>query len=208
VSNSSDVPRIAFQGERGAFSEEAAIKLLGERIQMVPRPTFEALFASLDDGIADFVLAPIENSLAGTVHQVQELLREHSLSVCDEVVLPIMQNLIGCPGASFEGIAAVESHPVALAQCERFFTEHPWIKRIVSQDTAGSVARVVQRGDPSQAAIAGLRAAEIYGGLILREHLEDSRENYTRFVLVAARPRRIPTSVGRKTVSDGKRVVS
>ena len=67
---------------------------------------------------------------------------------------------------------------------------------------------MVQRGDPSQAAIAGLRAAEIYGGLILREHLEDSRENYTRFVLVAARPRRIPTSVGRKTVSDGKRVVS
>jgi len=197
VINSSDVPRIAFQGERGAFSEEAAIKLLGDRIELVPRPTFEALFASLDDGLADFILAPVENSIAGTVHPVQELLRAHSFSVCDELILPVTQNLIGCPGSSFEGIAAVESHPVALAQCERFFAKHPWIMRIVSQDTAGSVARVVQRGVLSQAAIAGRHAAELYGGLILREHLEDSCENYTRFVLVAA-----------TTHKNGKPVVS
>jgi prephenate dehydratase len=201
VSHSPNAPRIAFQGERGAFSEEAAIKMLGERIELVPRPTFAALFASLDQGIADFILAPVENSLAGIVHPVQDLLREYSLPICDEVILPVTQNLIGCPGASFEGITAVESHPVALAQCERFFAEHPRIKRIVSQDTAGSVARVVQRGDLNHAAIAGRYAAEFYGGLILRDHLEDSRENYTRFVLMAARRQRIPTA---ETVMAGK----
>ena len=192
MNNPSDLPRIAFQGEHGAFSEEAAIKLLGERIELVPRPTFEALFTSLDDGLADYFLVPIENTLAGTVQEACDLLRDRALSICGDVFLPITQNLIGCPGASFAGLEAVESHPIALAQCGRFFAEHPWIKRIVSQDTAGSVARVVQRGDPGQAAIAGRRAAEFYGGIILREHLEDSRENYTRFVLVADQSQAMP----------------
>ena len=180
-----DRPRIAFQGERGAFSEEAAVKLLGKEIVLVPRPTFAALFKSLDEGVADFILAPIENSIAGAVDECHASIYLRSLSICGEVSLRITQNLIGCEGASLEKIATVESHPVALAQCRRFFAERPLMTAIASDDTAGSVARVVSRGDPTRAAIASRRAAEIYGGIILREHLEDEPENYTRFVLLA-----------------------
>src|SRR6202521_570637 len=112
-------PRVAFQGERGAFSEEAAVKLLGEEIQLVPRPTFEALYASIGDRLADSILAP-----------------------------------------------------------------HPSIKRVAADDTAGSVRDVMQAGDPARAAIASGRAAAVYGATILKEHLEDHPENYTRFLLL------------------------
>lgn len=176
--------RVAFQGERGAFSEEAAVKLLGEEIELVPRPTFEALFLAIDEGAADYALAPVENSLAGSVHRSYDLLLESSLHISAEVVIPIRHHLIGCEGASLDGLKTVESHPVALAQCERFFAARPQLQRIATEDTAGSVARVIKEGDPAHAAIAGERAASIYGGKILQHNLEDHTENYTRFVLL------------------------
>ncbi len=177
--------RIAFQGERGAFSEEAAVKLLGEGVQLVPRPTFEALYASIQDGLANYILAPIENSLAGSVHRSYDLLVSSGLHIQAEVVIPIIHNLIGIPGAAFERVTQVSSHPVALAQCERFFASHPSIKRVATDDTAGSVREVMTAGDHTKAGIASRRAAAVYGGVILREHLEDHAENYTRFLLLA-----------------------
>jgi prephenate dehydratase len=177
-------PRIAFQGERGAFSEEAAVKLLGEEIRLVPRPTFEALYSSIAEGLADKILAPIENSLAGSVHRSYDLLIASGLHIQAEVVIPIVHNLIGIPGAAFERITQVSSHPVALAQCERFFASHPTIKRVATDDTAGAVNEVMRAGDPAKAAIASRRAAAVYGATILREHLEDHSENYTRFLLL------------------------
>jgi chorismate mutase/prephenate dehydratase len=176
--------RVAFQGARGAFSEAAAVKLLGEDITLVPRENFESLFNAINDKAADCILAPIENSLAGFVHACYDLLLDSKLYISGEVIIPINHYLIGCPGASFEGITAVESHPVALDQCRRFLAAHPHIRRTAAEDTAGSVARIVAQGDPTRAAIAGKRAAEQYGGVILREHLEDSSENYTRFLLL------------------------
>ena len=178
--------RVAFQGERGAFSEEAAVKLLGEDIELVPRPTFESLFVALDEGAADYILAPVENSLAGSVHRSYDLLLESSLHISAEVIIPIRHHLIGCADATFDGIKSVESHPVALAQCERFFAAHPQIQRIATEDTAGSVAKVIKLGDPTRAAIAGSRAASIYGGKVLQHNLEDHTENYTRFVLLTS----------------------
>ena len=178
--------RVAFQGSPGAFSEEAAAKLLGEGITLVPRPTFESLFLAIDDQSAEYILAPIENSLAGFVHASFDLLLDSNLNIIGEVIIPISHCLIGCQGASFEKIIAVESHPVALDQCRRFLAANPQIKRIAAEDTAGSVERVISRGDRTSAAIAGRRAAEKYGGVILREHLEDSSENYTRFLLLSA----------------------
>jgi prephenate dehydratase len=177
--------RVAFQGERGAFSEEAAVKLLGEEIALVPRPTFEAAFSAINNGLADYILAPIENSLAGSVHRSFDLLVDSNLNILAEVVIPIAHNLIAAPGAKFEELAVVESHPVALAQCEQFFSANPRLRRVVTEDTAGSVRAVVRSGDRTRAAIAGRRAAEIYGGAILREHLEDNSENYTRFLLLS-----------------------
>ncbi len=185
IINFSGKERVAFLGEPGTFSEEAAKRLLGEMCETVSRPTFETLFAAIDDGGADFILAPFENSLVGSVHQCHDLLLESSLGIAAEIILPISHFLIGCDGASLESVKVVESHPVALAQCERFFAAHPHIKRVAADDTAGSVRRVVESGDTARAAIAGKRAATIYEGLILKEHLEDHAENYTRFFLLA-----------------------
>ena len=183
--------RVAFQGERGAFSEEAAMRLLGNEIEPVPRPTFEATFAAIEEGLADRILAPIENSLAGSVHRSYDLLVESKLSIIGEVVISIAMNLIGVPGTTLEKIATVESHPVALAQCEQFFSAHSNLKRIAVEDTAGSVREIMAADDLTRAAIAGRRAAEIYRGEILQEHLEDHRENYTRFLLLTAEAPRV-----------------
>ena len=180
--------RVAFQGEKGAFSEEAAVKLLGDRIELVACPNLEALFLSVKEGGADCALLPIENSLVGSIHRSYDLLLESSLFITGEVVTPITHNLIGCSNATFKEITAVQSHPVALAQCEEFFAAHPHIRAVVADDTAGSVAQVIKGGDPSWAAIAGRRAAEVYGGSLLCEHIEDHPENYTRFVLLSKQP--------------------
>jgi prephenate dehydratase len=179
-------PRVAFQGERGAFSEEAAMKLLGYEIELVPRKTFTDLFNSLENRTADYLLAPVENSIAGVVQPSVDLMRSSSLAVLDEIEIKIEQHLIGCPGASFEAIETVQSHPVALSQCTRFFASNPQLKRVIAEDTAGSVAEVVRLADPKRAAIAGQRAADLYGGWIIRKSIQDQTENYTRFVLLSA----------------------
>jgi len=176
--------RIAFQGEPGAFSEAAAIQLLGESITAVPRATFEAIFHSIDEGAADAVLAPVENSLAGSVVRVFDLLLESRLAIASETILPIEMQLIALPGASLNDIRSVASHPMALAQCERFFAAHPNWKRVPAEDTAGSVREMISVGDKSRAAIAGRRAAEHYHGMILAERIQDNPENFTRFVLL------------------------
>ena len=179
-------PRVAFQGVHGAFSEEAAIKLLGSAIELVPRPTFVELFSSVDEGLADLVLAPVENTLVGAVTTTVELMRTSTLVVAEEVVIRVEQQLIGCPGAVFGVIEAVESHPVALAQCQNFFARNPQIVMVESNDTAGSVAQIIEGGNLKRAAIASRRAAEIYGGSIIRENVEDDPENYTRFLLLTS----------------------
>ena len=187
--------RIAFQGERGAFSEEAALKLLGADIVLVPCPTFDATFAAIRSQAADYVLAPMENSLAGSVHRSFDLLVASDLHIVGEVIIPIVHNLIGLPGAALDRITSVESHPVALAQCEQFFIMHPRLKRIPAEDTAGSVREIIRVADPTRAAIASERAAGLHGAQILQEHLEDDRENYTRFFLLApsaAQPEEFP----------------
>jgi prephenate dehydratase len=176
--------RVAFQGEPGAFSEAAAAQLLGEQIETIPRPTFDSTFRAISDGAADALLVPVENTLAGSVVRVYDLLLESPLEICGETILPIEHHLMGCPGARFEEIREVASHPMALAQCERFFETHPALKRVPAEDTAGSVRQMIESGDKTQAAIAGRRATAHYGAIILRENIEDNAENFTRFVLL------------------------
>ncbi|HKW34764.1 MAG TPA: prephenate dehydratase [Candidatus Acidoferrum sp.] len=176
--------RVAFQGEPGAFSEAAAIQLLGESIKAVPRPTFEGMFRSITNEAADAILAPVENSLAGSVVRVFDLLLESGLAMVAETILPIEMQLIALPGASLDDIRSVASHPMALAQCERFFAAHPKWKRVPAEDTAGSVREALSAGDKSRAAIAGRRAAEHYRAAILAERIQDNAENFTRFVLL------------------------
>ena len=175
---------VAFQGEPGAFSEAAAIQLLGERITTVPRATFDAAFRAIEERSADALIAPVENTLAGSVVRVYDLLLQSPLTIVAETILPIEHHLIGCPGATLQGLRSVASHPMALAQCERFFSSHPELKRAPAEDTAGSVREALARGDKSGAAIAGRRASDLYRGVILAEDIQDNAENFTRFVLL------------------------
>jgi prephenate dehydratase len=176
--------RIAFQGEPGAFSQIAARKLLGDAVATVACPTFESLFSAIDEGRADLILAPLENTLAGPVLRCYDLLYQSSLRMTGEVVLRISHCVIGCPGSSIEGLRRIQSHPVALAQCEEFFAAHPAITKAVAEDTAGSVRQVMERLDPSVAAIASEFAARQYGAEILASDVEDDPKNFTRFALL------------------------
>jgi prephenate dehydratase len=175
---------VAFQGEPGAFSEAAAVQLFGENIVTVPRPTFDATFRAIADGAADALLVPVENSLAGSVVRVYDLLLQSELTITAETILPIELHLIACPGAALSDIRSISSHPMALAQCERFFGQHPGIKRLPAEDTAGSVREALARGDKTHAAIAGRYAAAHYCGAIIAERIQDNAENFTRFVML------------------------
>lgn len=182
------VSRVAFLGERGTFSEEAALGLLGERCETVSMPTFEELFRAIASGKADLILTPLENSLIGSVQRCVDLLLESSLFIIAETSLPVAHYLVGCDDATIDTITTVESHPAALAQCTKFFAANPGLKRIAADDTAGSVRRAIESGDPTRAGIGSKRAAEIYGGKIILEHVEDNSENFTRFALLSTTP--------------------
>jgi prephenate dehydratase len=178
-------PTIAFQGERGSFSEEAAYKLLGRRITVKPCETFGAIFQSVVTGKTKYCLAPIENTLAGSVYENYDLLLSHDLHIVGEVSLRIVHNLIAAIPKALKDVRQVYSHPVALAQCGEFFKRHPKIERVPFYDTAGAVKMLEERQLSGAAAIASRIAAEVYHARILSTHLEDHRENYTRFLLLS-----------------------
>jgi prephenate dehydratase len=181
---------VAFQGERGAFSEEAARQLLGGAIEAVPCRSFDEVFAAVAEGRANCAVIPIENSLAGSVLRNYELLAGGDLTIEGEVYLRIELAVIGQRGARLEEIREVHSHPVALAQCHRFIGRHR-LQAVPAYDTAGSVKDVLESGRNDVAAIAGRWAAEMYGGEVLAPGVEDHRENFTRFLLLAPQRRRV-----------------
>ena len=188
------IATVAFQGERGAFSEEAAQKLLGRRVRVLPQDTFAAVFAAVVSGQARFCLVPIENTLAGSVYENYDLLLENRLHIVAEVNLRVVHNLIGFPPTTLQSLRQVYSHPVALAQCSRFFARNPRVEKIPFYDTAGSVKMLAERGLAGAAAIASRTAAAVYHARILKTHLEDHRENFTRFLLLSKTARVAPRS--------------
>jgi prephenate dehydratase len=175
--------KIAIQGEPGAFSHEAALKLV-PGAEIVPCALSAEVFAALDSGAADAAAIPIENSLAGSVLEHFDLLLKHDVRVVEETLVRIRHNLIALPGATVAQINRVFSHPVALAQCRSYLAAHPAMKAIAFYDTAGSVKQLAELGDPHVAGIASKAAAAIYGAEILARDIEDNPENYTRFFLV------------------------
>jgi prephenate dehydratase len=175
---------LAFQGERGAFSEEAARKLLGQGVEVLPCQRFEDLFRSLKEGRVTGAVVPIENTLAGSVHENYDHLVNFELPIVAETSVRIVHNLIAPKGLRFSKIRRVFSHPVALNQCLDFFAANPQVERIPFYDTAGSVKMVTEEGLADAAAIASAVAAEIYGAHILRRSIESDRQNFTRFFLL------------------------
>ncbi|HXA49183.1 MAG TPA: prephenate dehydratase [Candidatus Acidoferrum sp.] len=189
---------LAFQGERGAFSEEAARKLLGQEVDVLPCQRFEDVFRSLKEGKATGAVVPIENTLAGSVHENYDHLVNFELPIVAETNVRIVHNLIAPKGVKFSQIRRAFSHPVALSQCLDFFAANPQVERIPFYDTAGSVKMVAAEGLTDAAAIASSVAAEIYGAHILRRSIESDRQNFTRFFLLRtpefARRNRIPAT--------------
>ena len=176
--------KVAFQGELGAFSQQAIRQLLGPRAKPSPRQRFDQAFAALKAGEVDAAVLPIENTLAGSVHENYDLLLKYDFEITGETNVRIVHNLIAPPGTKFASIRQVYSHPVALNQCLDFFAKHKRIERVPHYDTAGSVKMVMEERPAGAAAIASELAAKIYGGEILKREIEDDRQNFTRFFLL------------------------
>ena len=175
---------IAFQGERGAFSEEAARKLTNPKIAVLPCTRFEDVFRALEKGQAAGAAVPIENTLAGSVHENYDHLLNFEFSIVGETSVRIVHHLMAAEGVAFSKVRRVFSHPVALNQCLDFFAKNPQIERIPFYDTAGSAKMVTEEGLTDAAAIASEVASEIYGARILRRSIESDRQNFTRFFLL------------------------
>lgn len=186
--------RIAIQGEPGSFSHEAALKAAPEEATLLPCALSAEVFAAVMSGEAEAAVIPIENSLAGSVLEHYDLLLANDVAIESEWLLRIRHNLIGVPGAKLERIRQAYSHPVALAQCRRFFAEHPGIEAAPFYDTAGSVKQMMELRDAGIAGIASAQAALQYGGEILLAGIEDNPENYTRFFLIRRRDRLPPAA--------------
>ncbi|HEY0160451.1 MAG TPA: prephenate dehydratase domain-containing protein, partial [Thermoanaerobaculia bacterium] len=177
--------RIAIQGERESFSHAAARRLLQPDVEVLPCTTFDDVFAAVLSGGAAAAVIPIENTLFGSIPRNYELLGTTELQIVGETLLRIEHHLIARPGTRLDDVRRVLSHPVALAQCQRFFAAHPALEPVVTADTAGSVKTIMEGESRDVAAIAGAAAAALYGGEILVSNVEDNRENYTRFLLLA-----------------------
>ena len=180
----------AYQGQPGAFSEQAARRMCGADATLLPCETLADAFAAVAEGRARSAVVPIENTLAGPVPGVLRLLLASVFVVTGEVVEWIDHVLAAPPGASLDTIREVLSHPVALAQCTAFFKAHPRLRAVPAFDTAGAVQMVMRDADPTRAALGGRSAAALYGASIIAEHLQDHQSNYTRFVRVAHPPLR------------------
>ena len=177
--------KVAYQGEPGAFGEEAVVGYFGaDAVEPAPMPTFSAVCAAVEHGSTDAGVLPLENSLAGTVGDALDALAEGSLTVVGELLLPIRHQLLVLPGVTLDAIERVSSHWQALSQCERFLDGRGW-QIVPAADTAGAARELIATGDRRAAAIASARAAERYGLAIAAPDIQDSEHNVTRFAVLA-----------------------
>lgn len=176
----------AYQGAAGAFSEDAALRFIGGAATLLPCRRFEEVFDAVSAGRAHRGVIPIENTLAGSVHECYDLLRRFDVTIAGETVLPVAHNLIALPGTRFEDIREVRSHPVALAQCENLFRRHPQLIPVPVYDTAGAVEALMLEGGRHVGAIASVRAAHTHGARVVLGDIQDHAENFTRFLLIKA----------------------
>ncbi len=179
-------PRVAFQGEPGAYSHEAALRFFSSDLELLPCRTFAEVAQAVETGRADFGVLPVENSTAGSINAVYDLLLDRDLRIWGEVILRVRHCLLAPSGTTLADVRVVRSHPQALEQCARFLERHGW-EAIAAPDTAGSARMLAERPEPGVAVIAGRLAAERYGLAILAEGIEDNPENATRFFIVSTR---------------------
>jgi prephenate dehydratase len=182
--------RIAFQGEPGAYSEAAALSY-SPGADVVPCRSFEEVFAAVEGGRASHGILPMENSIGGSIHRNYDLLLEHELPIVGEVELHVDHCLLGLPGTRIEDVKVVYSHPQALAQCERALAQMTGVEIVAVYDTAGAAKMVQERGTADGAAVASRRAGAVFGLDVLRESVQDFRDNITRFFVISRNARDI-----------------
>jgi len=175
---------VAFQGEVGAYSEEAAFQFFGSSIITNPRESLDDVFKVVEQDEVQFGIVPVENSLEGSISRVYDLLLDSSLKVCGEIELRVSHCLIASPEARLDLIKRVYSHPQALAQCKTFL-KHLGCELTPTYDTAGSVKMIKEKGITDGGAIASARAAEIYEMKIIASEIEDAPNNFTRFFILS-----------------------
>lgn len=175
---------ISIQGEHGSYSQEAAVQLLGDSVKIVPTADSPHMFSAVARHRAHACLAPMENSLVGSIYTHYDLMLRFGFRVLGEVYLRVEHCLIAPVGTYLEEVERVYSHPVALQQCREFFRRYPRIQPVVTYDTAGSVRQLIERRETAAAAIAGRGAAHHYGARVLQSNIEDDPANYTRFFLL------------------------
>ncbi len=190
--------KVAFQGEPGAYSEQALFDYFGN-VETKPCESFEIVFDSVVAEACDFGLIPIENSLAGSIHQNYDLLLRHDLYIVGEYLLRVQHCLIALPGVKKEDIKKAISHPQALGQCAAYLRRSD-IKPEQAYDTAGSVKMLKESGARDTGAIASRRAAEIYEMHILEEGIEDNPENYTRFLAISKQTAERPAGESKTSI--------
>lgn len=176
--------RVAIQGIKASFHEEAAIKFFGNDMETIECDSFKKTCEVLKNKEADFVVMAIENSIAGSLLPNYTLLRDYHFTIIGEVYLHIQLNLLALPGVKFEDIKRVESHPIAIRQCDDFFNEFPHLNVVESTDTAACAKRIKDEQLKDTAAIANKLAAEIYGLEIMERRIETNKKNYTRFLIL------------------------
>lgn len=182
--------KAAFQGVHGAYSELACKQLLGPRCQTLPCESFEDVFEAVEKGRADKGIIPIENSLAGSIHQNYDLLLARNLHIVGEAHLKVEHVLMCHPSAAFKDLTQVRSHPQALAQCSGFFAKERQIQPVVYFDTAGAAESVAQEAPGNIGAIASAYAAKLYRLKVLRSNLQNHPNNFTRFLALEKGPTR------------------
>ena len=175
---------VAFQGEDGAYSQEAVYQTFGRDIRTLPCRSFKELFEAIEAGQATYAMLPIENSTAGSINQAYDLLLDYDLKIWQEVVLRVRHCLLANPGTTLADVRQVRSHPQGLAQCERYLASHGF-EPVTSYDTAGSARDLAASPEPGVAAIASRLAGELYGLDILDLDIQDLKFNYTRFLLLS-----------------------
>ncbi len=174
---------IAFQGEAGAYSQEAIFQTFGAETPTLPCHAFDEIFRAVEIGRADLGLLPIENSTAGAINQAYDLLLDSDLKISGEVIFRVRHCLLANAGVAVNDLQRVHSHPQALAQCERYLAAHGW-QPVTAYDTAGAAKQLAQTREANAAAIASETAARLYGLNILARGIEDLHNNYTRFFLI------------------------
>lgn len=182
-----DKSRVCYQGAEGAYSEMAMKEYFGKDVRSFHVDTFKDAFDALEDGSADYAILPIENSTAGIVSEVYDLLTEYESYIVGEQIIEIRHCLMGLPGAKLEDITTVFSHPQSLMQSSRFLTEHSDIRQISMKNNAFAARKVAEDGDRTQAAIASRLAAQIYGLDIIVDGVNQADSNSTRFIIVTNR---------------------